>query len=136
MPLFEFTVEGPPLSSQTASRTALRAWKERVRTAAERVWRKGRRPLKKRLQIEVDYYHDGPGIRLDNDNMIKPIQDALNKLIYEDDRQITYTHISKTPFDDPVYVRGMSLVLAKAFNRGTEFIHVKIDAAPIYKRVS
>jgi len=95
MPLFEFTVEGPPLSAQTASRKAHRAWKQRVRTAAERVWDRRRNPLAEQLHILVDYYHDGPAIPLDNDNMVKPIQDALNGLVYVDDRQITYTHISK-----------------------------------------
>jgi hypothetical protein len=67
--------------------------------------------------------------------MVKPIQDALNGLIYEDDRQITYTNISKTAFDDPIHPRGMSAVLAAAFVRGTEFIHVKIDIAPEMRRL-
>jgi hypothetical protein len=26
----------------------------------------------------VAYYHDGETVRIDNDNLVKPIQDALN----------------------------------------------------------
>jgi hypothetical protein len=80
--------------------------------------------------MTVVYYHDGIAIRLDNDNMVKPIQDALNGLIYVDDRQITDTVARKTSLDGSFKVRGMSSVLAVAFVGGVEFLHVVIEAAP------
>ena len=62
--------------------------------------------------------------------MVKPIQDALNGLVYEDDRQITHTSVTKAPIDGPQYVRGASLVMLEAFSRGNEFVYVKVELAP------
>ena len=44
-------------------------------------------------------YHEGESVRIDNDNMVKPIQDALIGLIYPDDRWITDTIVRKTSID-------------------------------------
>jgi crossover junction endodeoxyribonuclease RusA len=132
MPLFEFVVEGPPLSHQTEDRKKLRAWKAKVRRAARRLWNGS--PLTVSLKITVVYYHEGVAVSIDNDNMIKPIQDALNKLVYADDRLITDTIIRKTPIDGPIYARGLSLVLLRAYSRGNEFLHIQVDHAPHHIR--
>lgn len=81
------------------------------------------------IRITVVYYHEGETIRLDNDNMLKPIQDAMNGRIYVDDRLIVSARVSKTPVDRPYRVRRMSQVVANAFVRGDEFIYVRIDDA-------
>lgn len=93
---FEFIVDGPPVSHQTRRPTRLLAWKQTVRAAAARRWPAGTAPVKIQLKIAVTYYHDGVAVRMDNDNMVKPIQDALNGLVYEDDHQITDTQVRKT----------------------------------------
>jgi hypothetical protein len=87
-------------------------------------------PLQDRVAITVVYYHEGLATRLDNDNLLKPIQDALNGLIYADDRQITDTHVRKTSIDGPFYVRGMSATLAEGFVQGEAFVYIRIDVAP------
>lgn len=127
---FEFIVDGPPVSHQTRRAARLQAWKQTVRTAAARRWPNGTLPVKVALKISVSYYHDGVAVRMDNDNMVKPIQDALNGLLYDDDRQITDTYIRKTDINGSFRVRGMSPVLAEGFVKGTEFLHVRIEAAP------
>ena len=132
MPLFEFTVEGPPLSHQTRDKKKLRVWREKVRRAARTYWNS--QPLSIPLQITVAYYHEGAAVDLDNDNMVKPIQDALNTLIYSDDRWITDTIIRKTPIDGPIYPRGLSIVLLEAFSKGNEFLHIQVDRAPNHAR--
>jgi hypothetical protein len=72
---------------------------------------------------------------MDNDNMLKPIQDALNKLVYEDDQQITDTYVRKTDINGSFRVRGMSAVLAEGFCRGNEFLHIKVEQAPIHEEL-
>jgi Holliday junction resolvase RusA-like endonuclease len=129
MPAFELTVEGPPVSHQTRNKAGLQAWQTTVRTAAARRW-KASKPLTGALRMTVCYYHEGPAIRLDNDNMVKPIQDALNGLVYQDDRQLTDTAVRKTDIGGAFVVRGASMVLLEAFSRGKEFLHITIDAAP------
>jgi Holliday junction resolvase RusA-like endonuclease len=42
-----------------------------------------------RLQLTVVPYHEGDTVQVDNDNPVKPIQDAVIGLMSIDDRQIT-----------------------------------------------
>lgn len=125
---FEFTVEGPPLSHQTRDQTKLKAWQSKVRAAAANTWTV--KPVRQRLRFKVAYYHEDETIVFDLDNMVKPIQDALNGLIYIDDRQITYTDIAKMPIDDPFRIRGVSMTLLQAFSSGKVFLHVRVEEAP------
>lgn len=127
---FEFTVPGPPLSHQAKNKARLAQWRQAVRSAAALAWPSGDPPLAVPLKITVVYYHEGPSIRLDGDNMLKPIQDAMNGSIYVDDRLIVVASTTKTPVDGSYRVRWMSQVLADAWVRGEEFVYVKIEAAP------
>jgi crossover junction endodeoxyribonuclease RusA len=129
--LLEFTVLGPPVSHQSHNKTKLGAWRRKVRTAAARVWAK-RPPLELKLNIVVTYYHEGQAVRIDTDNMVKPIQDALIGLVYSDDCWITHTSSQKISIDGFFQVRGRSLVLLEAFSRGVEFLHITVDHAPSY----
>jgi Holliday junction resolvase RusA-like endonuclease len=125
----EFTVPGPPISHQSRNRAVLEAWRKTVRDAAARCW--GNPPVSGlSLKITVSYYHEGESVRIDNDNMVKPVQDALNGLVYADDRQITDTIVRKTSIDGLFRVRGYSLVLLAALARGDAFLHIVIDHTP------
>lgn len=132
---FEFTVDGPPVSHQTRNTVRLRAWQQAVRIAAARRWPTGTLPVTERLRFTVTYYHDGVSVRIDNDNLVKPIQDALNGLIYVDDRQITDIHVRKTDLNGSFRVRGMSPVLAEGFCRGNEFLYVRVELAPDHEEL-
>jgi crossover junction endodeoxyribonuclease RusA len=130
---FEFTVEGPPVSYQSRNRTRLRAWRLQVRDAAAQRW-SGPILADVALRIVVTYYHEGRAIRMDNDNLLKPIQDALIGLVYVDDRQLTDTSVRKTDIDGLFYIRGASSILLEAFAVGSEFLHIQIEAAPSHAR--
>ena len=127
---FEFIVEGPPVSHQTHRTERLRRWQATVRAAASQQWPNHVPPVTVNVRFSVTYFHDGIESRIDNDNMLKPLQDALNGLIYVDDRQITDTQIRKTDINGKFYVRGISPVLADGFCRGNEFLHIYIELAP------
>ncbi|MEA2638615.1 MAG: hypothetical protein QOF51_9 [Chloroflexota bacterium] len=98
--------------------------------AALALWPRGDAPINVPIKITVVYYHEGATIRMDNDNMLKPIQDAMNGRIYVDDRVIVAASASKMPVDGPYRVRRMSQVIADAFVRGDEFVYVRIESAP------
>ena len=98
--------------------------------AATLGWPGADAPNNVNLKLTVTYYHDGPAVRMDNDNLVKPIQDALNGLVYEDDNLITDTVVRKTDVNGRFHVRGMSPVLAGGFTVGQEFLHIRIEAAP------
>jgi crossover junction endodeoxyribonuclease RusA len=126
--ILEFTVAGPPVSHQSHNKHGLRARREKVRTAAQAEW--GPRDLLEgSLRLAVVYYHPGESVRIDTDNLVKPIQDALIGLVYHDDRLITRTEVSKCSIDGEYRVRGRSLVELTAFSRGDEFVYISIDRA-------
>ena len=133
MSLFEFTVPGPPISHQSRNKEKLAKWQQTVRSAASKAWG-SQCPLAIQLIIVVTYFHEGQSVRMDNDNMVKPIQDALIGLVYEDDRWITDTIVRKTSIDGLFQIRGYPLVLLEALSRGDEFLHIIVDRAPIHDK--
>jgi crossover junction endodeoxyribonuclease RusA len=128
--ILEFTVSGPPVSHQSHNKTNLRAWRDKVRSAALAEWG-SREPLGIRLRLSVAYYHRGVTVRIDTDNLVKPIQDALIGLVYHDDQLVTHTFVSKTSIDGFYQIRGRSLVELTAFSQGDEFVYISVDQAPI-----
>jgi crossover junction endodeoxyribonuclease RusA len=126
---FEFTVRGVPVSYQSANRAALVAWQQAVRAAAAAGW--GSSPaVTSRLSVIVEYLHDGTNARIDLDNLLKPVLDALNGLVYADDGLIVTAKVKMTPLDDPIKARYASPVLLQGFSVGAPFIYVRIEVAP------
>jgi hypothetical protein len=61
-------------------------------------------------------------------NIIKPIQDALNGVVFVDDRQCEETKSRKRPLNGPYRIKGASGILLQAFSIGDEFLHVRVEA--------
>jgi Holliday junction resolvase RusA-like endonuclease len=129
MPLLEFTVLGPPVSHQTKDRANLRAWKDKVLAAASKPWRSSP-VLTKKLHCTIMNFHEGHVASLDDDNMVKPIRDALNGHVYRDDSQISHSETVHFCIDAPLRIRGASSILLAAFCAGEEFVYFRLDSAP------
>ncbi len=132
---FEFIVQGSPVSHQSNNRVLLRAWRAKVGVAAQIHWPAVQQPLDSPLKITVVYYFGDRSRRMDNDNLLKPIQDALIGLIYRDDSQIIDSAVRRTSINGAFFVRGMPLVLLEGFANGEEFVYVKLDAAPDHREL-
>ncbi len=124
----EFVVIGEPVSHQSHNKTLRRHWQARVREAAEAVWPKETAPSELDCLLIVTYYYGANPVLLDNDNLVKPIQDALNGLVYNDDSQVTDTMIRRTRQDQPFRFTG--LLVARALQNGEEFVYVRVEEAP------
>jgi len=122
---FEFTVTGPPISLQTKNKARLRQWKDKVLKAAKSSWNSENVSYKDPLTISITYFYETEPP--DVDNIIKPIQDALIGLIYEDDSQIVSAKSTKKDINGSYRIRWMSTVLAKAFCQGDDFLYIKIS---------
>jgi crossover junction endodeoxyribonuclease RusA len=129
---FEFVVTGKPISHQTKDRKRLQTWKTTVRNAAEACWTT--HPTGEPVRVIITHYYDvEPGNETgvpDSDNIVKPVRDALNGVIYVDDYQITDFVSRRRSLNGSFRIKGMSLVLAKGFCSGEEFLHILIEAAP------
>jgi crossover junction endodeoxyribonuclease RusA len=122
---FEFTIKGPPVSSQTRNRQRLQAWKADVRQAALARVQHDAQPVVDPVRISMTYYYEGD--TPDVDNIIKPIQDALNGVVFVDDQQLAETKSRKRPLDGSYQIKGASAVLLSAFSEAKEFLHVRVE---------
>lgn len=130
---FEFIVTDKPVSHQAKDKKRLQAWKATVRQAAASHW-KAAAPVGDNVRVTITHYYDAlPGAEEtvpDSDNIVKPIRDALNGLIYVDDYQITDFVSRRRSLNGSFRVKGMSPTLAEGFCKGEEFLHILVEAAP------
>ncbi|HIK55226.1 MAG TPA: RusA family crossover junction endodeoxyribonuclease [Synechococcales cyanobacterium M55_K2018_004] len=127
----EFVIIGKPVSHQTKDKKRLQAWKEKVRKVAQSFWA-NRPPLGESLKVVITHYYDAldeSGVP-DSDNIVKPIRDAFNGVLYVDDYQITDFVSRRRNLNGSFRVKGMSPALAEGFCKGEEFLHVRIEIAP------
>ena len=128
---FEFTVPGPPVSAQ-ADRKKLQEWKAIVRASARAKWnrRRRRRPVTFKVRLTVVYYHDQDDVRIDEDNMLKPIQDALARVVYADDNLVSDGSAHKRNRYGSFVVLDLSPVALIGFRSEREFLHIVVEKAP------
>jgi Holliday junction resolvase RusA-like endonuclease len=125
---FEFVIEGPPVSQQTRRRARRQAWVDELRRKAMPRWPVGEPPTTGAISVAIT--HIFVGVAGDLDNLAKPVLDALKGLVYEDDRQVTDLTVRKRDL-----ARGLRAEVGwpeflKMLNRGGEFLHVLVQAAP------
>ena len=124
----EFVVLGHPRSHQTSDRSKLKEWAATIRAEAAKVWTGP--PLTGKLRFILIHFHEGDTPPMDDDNMVKPIRDALTGLVYADDRQIRFSETTQVSIDDSFRVRGGALIVTAALSRGDPFLFVRIEDAP------
>jgi crossover junction endodeoxyribonuclease RusA len=117
------------LAHQTKDKASLNNWKGIIRAEATKHWA-GKPLLTGKLKCTIFNFHEGKDASLDDDNMVKPIRDAMNGLVYVDDSQISYSETIHICIDAPIKIRTASAVLLAAYGKGDEFLYVRIDGAP------
>ena len=87
----EFNVPGRPVSAQSGNIASLRQWQLEVSRAAISALAQpmfspllGRLPLDEPVHVEAIYFYPGQRAMIDVDNMVKPMLDALKRLVYTD----------------------------------------------------
>lgn len=124
---FELTIYGVPVSQQTRYRERLREWRQEVNNAAKREWTEA--PFDSGpLMVTITYVYDA--VRLDVDNIPKPILDGLEQVVFPDDRRITDMLCRRRDLKDNLQIQTFSPVLSEALARSTPFVHISVDHAP------
>lgn len=121
-PAFEIRVHATPVSSQTHRRSRLNGWKSLISANARENWT--RRPLEGPVRMRVTHYDEM--VRIDRDNLIKPIQDALQGVVFLNDKQVMDTEGRFRNINEPVRIRFISPVLAMAFSDGRPSVHIEL----------
>lgn len=122
---FEFVIDGPPMSARSHNTRRLADWKLRIAAAASERWTGP--PFRGKAHVVVTYYHEGETAHLDNDNMIKPILDALIGVVYADDRQATHIEARSVNLNDASRFARVGALVALELTRRREFLHVRIE---------
>jgi len=125
--LIEFIIPKRPVSLQTRNRQNLQAWKEYVKNLATSNWKNPAIPDGTDLQLTLVYICDDAPV--DVDNIIKPIQDAMVGVIYEDDVQISDVDSHRRYLSDTIVITDLPQILADAVNIGNEAVYVKVSNA-------
>jgi len=122
-PNFEFVVEGPAVPLRAAKKDAKRyqAWKKKVREEASKLWLSNTPVLQDVTVIITNYFSEEPP---DVDNIIKPILDGLNGIVYGDDFQVQTVTSRKFVLIDAKEAEPE--MLTNALKRFTEVIHIEV----------
>ena len=122
--LCEFLIPKRPVSLQTKSRKNLQAWKNFVCAEASKTWlgvpHKG-----SNLHLTLIYLCDDNPV--DVDNIIKPIQDALVGLIYNDDLLISDVESHRRPLTGTFEIAKYPNLLVNGIISGKECVYVKVS---------
>lgn len=115
---------GTPVSVQGPS-NAKRVWQQRVARAAQEARRDWSPSPFDELVLRVAYFYvDAPAADLDN--IVKPLQDALKGVAFEDDIQVVdlVASMRRKGVNERI---PMTAMLATAFGGGSDFIYVTVD---------
>lgn len=120
----EFVVVGVPISNQSPGNT-LTNWKASVEAEARRNWTAV--PLERLLKAIIINMYSGDAPTLDLDNMSKPILDVMQRLVYEDDRQVRQVELAHIHIYAPHEIVGVSKLLVDNIRSGRDVVYVRIE---------
>lgn len=120
--MIEFVVRGTPRSQQAKFKGK---WQQQVRDAVPA----GVEILPGSLRLRIDFFFKG-STQLDIDNIIKPIQDALESITYDDDRAIVDVCTRKIDLLKPPTLVAVPSVLSRALGQPpSDFVFVRVASA-------
>lgn len=124
----EFAVLGPPISNQqnrARGKANLAAWRATVAGEARKQWTK---PLiVGELKAIIINFHQGNKPSLDVDNLSKPVLDAMQQIVYDDDRQIRQAEISHQKMGALYSIAGVSKLLVNMLQSEQQFVYVRLE---------
>jgi len=120
----EFVVLGTPISFQGSS-AAKRFWQQRVREAAQDT---PNRPVASAVDVvlRIAYFYEyAPAADLDN--IVKPIQDALKGISFDDDIRVVDLIASMRRKAVSDRIPSATTALARGLASASDFVHIVVD---------
>ena len=123
--IFELLLPRRPVSLQAKR---LQPWKIYARAEASRVWRTQPAAAEAFRLTLVYLCNTSP---VDIDNIIKPIQDALETVVYPADELITDVDSHRRLFTEPFDLTTLPTLLIQGIAQQQECVYVRVQAGPI-----
>ncbi len=122
--LVDFVVPGTP-KSQQADNKSIKRWQQKVKAAAPDLPEFLTGPLR----VRIAFFFNGT-TDVDTDNIIKPIQDALEETIYENDKIVVDVCARKIDRQRlPAVVGAPTVLLAALAEPAGNFVFVRVASA-------
>lgn len=120
--MIDFVIRGTPRSLKAKSKGK---WQQQVQNAVPA----GVDLLPGSLRLRIDFFFNG-STQLDTDNIIKPIQDALVSILYDDDRLVTDVCARKVNLLRPPALVAVPAALSEALAQPpSDFVFVRVARA-------
>ena len=119
-PEYRFVVPGPAVSFRSPKRDEYRTHVQRL---ASSVFPKT--PTSEHVEIFLDYFHTRAR-KVDIDNVAKNVLDALNRIAYEDDRQVVRLHPRAHSLAEPISLPDGPVDLIKPLADYAEYLFIRI----------
>lgn len=119
--MIEFVVEGTPRSHSANSRPRWQATVQQAAPAQDPL-------LDEPVRLRIDFFFE-TATDLDADNIIKPIQDALEDVVYEDDKAVVDVCARKVSRQDPRPIINAPAALSAALGSTSgNFVYIRVAA--------
>jgi crossover junction endodeoxyribonuclease RusA len=130
MPGLEFVVRGTPISTGASGKSKAK-WRAKVSAAATAALGVDHGVVADAVRATVVYFYVDTD--LDLDNILKPILDAMNGLVYVDDFQVANIVAAKRDVAGSYVLTDASPVVVEqlAAAEGGDFVFVAIDLLPL-----
>ncbi len=124
--IFELVLPRRPVSYQAKNRQNKQAWKDYIYGRDFAIWKQ--KPIATgELKFTIVYLCESDPC--DINNVIKPIQDALNSLVYADDGLVWDITGHMRLLSEPIDAVGLPEALAEAVVQGNECVYVRISTS-------
>ena len=130
---FEFVVFDTPRSQGSSNAQRGGIWQTQVANAAAARWG-AQPPVSDAIAVSITFLYDPlkpAGQRPDIDNIAKPILDALQGLVYGNDKNVSDILCRKRSLGADPEIRNASALLLNALGRNDDSVHVMVDDPPI-----
>ena len=121
--IVEFCVEGVALSAQAKVRAHLRAWQGKVASRA-RAAAGDAGIIEDAVDVHISEFSETR--TRDRDNVAKPILDAMQGIVFIDDRQVLRLESDWCDINGQYRVRYISMAVATALSVGRRFVWIRI----------
>ncbi len=125
MTILEFLIPRRPLSLQTRNRNDLQGWKRLVAREAAALW--GSRPPIRSGDLRLTIVYLSDEYPPDTDNIIKPIQDALEGIVIVDDILVSDVQSHRRLYWQTFKTRRLPALLRSGLLIGAECVYVRLS---------
>jgi hypothetical protein len=128
MPIIELIVPGTPISLGASPRSKT-TWRTKVAAAAQSALPVSHLLVADPVRATVIYFYVRTD--LDLDNILKPILDSMNRIVYVDDSQIVNIMASKRDISGSYVLADVSPILVQHLASGvnSDFVFIAIELA-------